>query len=108
MRRPELGDKFSSRHGQKGVCGLVVPEEDMPFSQTGWRPDLIMNPHGYPSRMTVGKLLELIGGKAGALKGKKHYGTAFSGDKLQDLCNILVENGFAYTGKDSLISGTTG
>ena len=67
-----------------------------------------MNPHGYPSRMTVGKLLELIGGKAGALKGKQHYGTAFSGDKLEDLCDILVNNGFSYTGKDTLISGTTG
>lgn len=108
MRRPELGDKLSSRHGQKGVCGLIVPEEDMPFSETGWRPDLIMNPHGYPSRMTVGKLLQLIGGKAGCLKGVKHYGTAFAGDKLEDLCNILMENGYSYSGKDTLISGTTG
>ena len=67
-----------------------------------------MNPHGYPSRMTVGKLLELIGGKAGALGGHINDGTAFGGDKLEDLCKILVKNGFAYNGKDALISGTSG
>jgi len=107
-RRPELGDKFSSRHGQKGVCGLIVNQEDMPFTEQGICPDIIMNPHGFPSRMTVGKLIELIAGKAGVLEGKFHYGTAFGGSKVKDVCETLVRYGFNYQGKDFVTSGITG
>ncbi|CAN6653013.1 DNA-directed RNA polymerase III subunit RPC2 [Trichomonascus vanleenenianus] len=107
-RRPELGDKFSSRHGQKGVCGIIVQQEDMPFNDDGISPDIIMNPHGFPSRMTVGKMIELISGKAGVLDGSLQYGTCFGGSKLADMSKILVEKGFSYSGKDMLYSGITG
>lgn len=107
-RRPELGDKFSSRHGQKGVVGLIVNQEDMPFNDQGINPDIIMNPHGFPSRMTVGKLIELLAGKAGVMQGSVKDGTAFAGDKVTDVGEILVKNGFNYSGKDYLTSGITG
>lgn len=107
-RRPELGDKFSSRHGQKGVCGLIVPQEDMPFNDAGTCPDIIMNPHGFPSRMTVGKMLELLSGKAGVLKGKFEYGTAFGGSKAEVMSQVLIDAGYSYAGKDYLTSGITG
>jgi len=112
FRRPELGDKFSSRHGQKGVCGLISPQEDMPFDHQGIVPDLIMNPHGYPSRMTVGKLMELLSGK-NALMGlprqwRLHYGTAFGGDEVEPVSQNLASYGYNYLGKDMLTSGITG
>lgn len=107
-RIPEIGDKFSSRHGQKGVTGLIVDQEDMPFNDYGICPDMIMNPHGFPSRMTVGKTLELLGGKAGVLEGKFHYGTAFGGSKAADVQAELVRHGFNYMGKDFFYSGITG
>eukprot|EP00927_Polykrikos_kofoidii_P028729 TRINITY_DN25000_c0_g1_i1.p1 TRINITY_DN25000_c0_g1~~TRINITY_DN25000_c0_g1_i1.p1 ORF type:complete len:1285 (+),score=203.20 TRINITY_DN25000_c0_g1_i1:75-3929(+) len=107
-RRPEIGDKFASRHGQKGVIGIVVPEEDMPFSETGWKPDLIMNPHGFPSRMTVGKMLELIGGKAGVMDGVFANGSAFGGTPADEIYEALIRNGFAPSGKDYITSGVTG
>ncbi len=107
-RRPEIGDKFSSRHGQKGVTGLIVDQENMPFSERGICPDIIMNPHGYPSRMTVGKLKELLGGKAGVLEGKFHYGTAFGGNTVEEMSQLLIKHDFNYLGKDYVTSGTTG
>ena len=113
VRRPEVGDKFSSRHGQKGVCGLIINQEDMPFSEKGVCPDLIMNPHGFPSRMTVGKMIEIIAGKAGTFEGRQGYGSAFgerfgNADKVEDACKTLVKHGFSYVGKDILTSGITG
>lgn len=107
-RRPELGDKFSSRHGQKGVCGLIVEQQDMPFTDQGINPDVIMNPHGFPSRMTVGKMIELLSGKAGVISGTLQYGTAFGGSKVDDMSRILIDNGYSYGGKEFLNSGITG
>lgn len=107
-RRPEIGDKFASRHGQKGVVGLIVHEEDMPFSETGWRPDLIMNPHGFPSRMTVGKMLELISSKAAVMMGLFANGSAFDGTPVDEIYSTLIRNGFAPSGKEYLTSGITG
>ncbi|RVX72816.1 DNA-directed RNA polymerase III subunit RPC2 [Exophiala mesophila] len=107
-RVPEVGDKFSSRHGQKGVVGIIAEQVDMPFSDRGITPDIIMNPHGFPSRMTVGKMLELVSGKAGILKGQFEYGTAFGGSKLEHMSQVLVEAGYSYDGKDYLTSGITG
>ncbi|EOA12810.1 hypothetical protein CARUB_v10025768mg [Capsella rubella] len=112
-RRPELGDKFSSRHGQKGVCGTIIQQEDFPFSELGICPDLIMNPHGFPSRMTVGKMIELLGSKAGVSCGRFHYGSAFGergghADKVETISATLVNKGFSYSGKDLLYSGISG
>jgi len=107
-RRPEVGDKFASRHGQKGVIGLIVGEEDMPFAETGWRPDLIMNPHGFPSRMTVGKMLEVVGSKAAVCDGIFANGSAFCGTPFKEIAKSLIRNGFAPSGKEYLTSGITG
>lgn len=122
-RNPIIGDKFSSRHGQKGVCSQLWPDVDMPFSAvTGMRPDLIINPHAFPSRMTIGMLLESIAAKGGSLQGKFVDATPFarsvgnqdkkskhtSDSTVDEFGQVLSSYGFNYHGTEVLYSGTLG
>ncbi|UZE93965.1 MAG: DNA-directed RNA polymerase subunit B [Candidatus Pacearchaeota archaeon] len=107
-RIPEIGDKFASPHGQKGVIGAIVNEEDLPFTSKGIKPDLIFNPHGIPGRMTVGYLLELLTGKIGCLNGRIIDGSSFSKPNIKEFEKMLLDLGFRPDGKETLYDGLTG
>ncbi|MFH1290822.1 MAG: DNA-directed RNA polymerase subunit B'' [Nanoarchaeota archaeon] len=107
-RLPEVGDKFSSPHGQKGVVGMIADPDDVPFTASGITPDLMFNPHGIPSRMTAGYLIELLASKTAAVTGKIVDGTPFTGRSVKELEEQLTELGFSYDGKETMYNGVTG
>lgn len=107
-RVPEIGDKFSSRHGQKGTCGIMLNEEDMPFSAKGLRPDLIMNPHAVPSRMTIAQLMETMYGHVCVEKGTLGDGTPYSHLPVENIREQLLQLGMHPYGNETLYNGQTG
>ena len=111
-RAPVIGDKFSSRHGQKGVCSQKWPAVDMPFSESGMQPDVIINPHAFPSRMTIGMLIESMAGKAGAMHGLAQDATPWSFNEQDTPVDYFGEQlraaGYNYMGNEPMYSGISG
>ncbi|PWN51491.1 putative RPA135-DNA-directed RNA polymerase I, 135 kd subunit [Violaceomyces palustris] len=111
-RSPVIGDKFSSRHGQKGVCSQKWPAVDMPFSESGMQPDVIINPHAFPSRMTIGMLIESMAGKAGAMHGISQDCTPFTYSEDDTPVDFFGEQlkaaGYNHVGNEPMYSGITG
>ena len=105
---PEIGDKFSSRPGQKGVCGMLLKAEEMPFTQDGIVPDIIVNPHAIPSRMTINQLLEVVLGKSAAIGGFLGDATPFQNNDIHDYASLLQKYGYDEWGDEVLYSGITG
>jgi DNA-directed RNA polymerase subunit B' len=108
LRIPEIGDKFTSRHGQKGIVGMIYPYTDMPFSASGIVPDLVFSPHGIPSRMTISHLIELVGGKVAALSGRFIDGTTYTSESETDIRKELLSHGFKDNGTEIMFDGMTG
>jgi len=107
-RVPHIGDKYASRHGQKGTCGILLRQEDMPVSERGIVPDLIINTNCIPARMTVGQLVELVLAKAGCVEGRFQDGTIFHGVDRRSAEQVLEEAGYDPTGHEVMYSGITG
>lgn len=111
-RNPIIGDKNASRAGQKGICSRLFNVEDMPFTESGMVPDIIFNPNGFPSRMTVGMMIELLANKHAAIDGTFHDSSSFNFDDknsaIEHFGNMLVERGFNFNGLETMYSGTSG
>lgn len=108
LRVPKIGDKVSSRHGQKGVIGMVLRQEDMPFTRDGVCPDVIINPHAIPSRMTIGQLLETLLGQLCVAAGEAGDGTPFRGTTIDQVADELEARGFDRYSREKLVNGMTG
>ena len=108
LRKPVIGDKFSSRHGQKGTVGNIIPECDMPFTKNGLKPDIIINPHAIPSRMTIGQLKETVLGKVLIELGLFGDGTSFGDFDVGQICKELLKLGYESNGNELLYNGLTG
>ena len=108
IRKPVIGDKFSSRHGQKGTIGNIIPEEDMPFTKDGLKPDIIINPHAIPSRMTIAQLKETLLGKVLLKLGLFGDGTSFGELDVKEICNELSKNDYESYGNEILYDGLSG
>ena len=108
LRVPDIGDKFSSRHGQKGTIGNIIPEEDMPYTQNGLKPDVIINPHAIPSRMTIAQLKETLLGKALLELGLFGDGTSFEEFNIKDIRKNLLDLNYECNGNELLYNGLTG